>query len=166
MRCPYCNSVGSQVKDSRPDTEVAIIRRRRVCGECGAKFTTVERIQMRDLSVMKSNGVIQAFDRDKLKHSIKLACRKRDITEEQVEKMLTSIYRRLEAETPDDTAIKSDVIGDMVAESLMNLDPVAFVRFASVYRKFSKISDFSKIINQIPEMDESKKESKSNTSLF
>ncbi len=164
MRCPYCNSIDSQVKDSRPDTEIAIIRRRRVCGDCGAKFTTVEHVQMRDLSVLKNNGDVEVFDRDKLKRSIKLACRKRDITEEQIEKMLTSIYRRLEAETNDDNAIKSEVIGNMVSDSLLNLDPVAFIRFASVYNKFSKISDFSDFINKVNEISE--KETKSKTSLF
>ncbi len=156
MRCPYCNSIDSQVKDSRPDTEDAIIRRRRICSECGAKFTTVERVQMRDLFVKKNNGELQSFDRDKLKHSIKLACRKRDVTDEQIEKILTSIHRRLEAQTNDDNTVPSELVGQLVADSLLNLDPVAFVRFASVYHKFTKISDFSKIINQIPDADENK----------
>jgi transcriptional repressor NrdR len=153
MRCPYCNSTDSQVKDSRPDTEDAVIRRRRVCSQCGAKFTTVERIQMRDLSIHKSNGKIEPFDREKLKRSIKIACRYREVTDEQIEKLVTSIHRRLETETADDL-VGSDAIGQMVSDSLLNLDPIAFIRFVSVYRKFSKVSDFKKIINQIPEAEQ------------
>lgn len=150
MRCPYCNSTDSRVTDSRPDTEDAIIRRRRVCNQCGAKFTTVERVQMRDLSVHKNSGKIEPFDREKLRRSIKLACRNRDVSDDQIEKLVTSIHRRLETETSDDT-VTSGAVGQMVSDSLLNLDPIAFVRFVSVYRKFSKIADFKKIINQIPE---------------
>lgn len=153
MRCPYCNSTDSQVKDSRPDTEDAIIRRRRVCSQCGAKFTTVERVQMRDLSVRKSNGKVEPFDREKLKRSIKIACRYREVSDEQIEKLVTSIHRRLETEIPDDL-VSSEAVGQMVSDSLLNLDPIAFIRFVSVYRKFSKVADFKKIINQIPEADE------------
>ena len=153
MRCPYCNSTDSQVKDSRPDIEDAIIRRRRVCNQCGAKFTTVERIQMRDLAVRKNNGNTEPFDREKLKRSIKIACRNRDVCDEQIEKLVTSIHRRLETEVTDD-AVTSEQVGQMVSDSLLNLDPIAFIRFVSVYRKFSKIADFKKIINQIPEADE------------
>lgn len=153
MRCPYCNSTDSQVKDSRPDTDDAIIRRRRVCGECGAKFTTVERIQMRDLSVRKNNGRIEPFDREKLKRSVKIACRNREVSDDQIEKFVTSIHRRLETESAEDI-VTSEQVGAMVSAQLLNLDPIAFVRFVSVYRKFSKISDFKKIINQIPEADE------------
>ncbi|MDR1338002.1 MAG: transcriptional regulator NrdR [Rickettsiales bacterium] len=153
MRCPYCNSTDSQVKDSRPDTEDAIIRRRRVCSQCGAKFTTVERVQMRDLSVHKSNGKVEPFDREKLKRSIKIACRYREVSDEQIEKLVTSIHRRLETEVADDL-VGSDAVGRMVSDSLMNLDSIAFIRFVSVYRKFSKVSDFKKIINQIPEAED------------
>lgn len=153
MRCPYCNSTDSQVKDSRPDTEDAIIRRRRVCSQCGAKFTTVERVQMRDLSVRKSNGKIEPFDREKLKRSIKIACRYREVSDEQIEKLVTSIHRRLETEIQEDL-VSSEAVGQMVSDSLLNLDPIAFIRFVSVYRKFSKVADFKKIINQIPEADE------------
>lgn len=153
MRCPYCNSTDSRVTDSRPDTEDAIIRRRRVCEQCGAKFTTVERIQMRDLMVRKNSGKVEAFDREKLRRSIKLACRNRDVGDEQIEKLVTSIHRRLETETPDDT-VSSALVGQMVSDSLLNLDPIAFVRFVSVYRKFSRISDFKKIIDKIPEDDD------------
>ncbi len=153
MRCPYCNSTESQVKDSRPDIEDAIIRRRRVCEQCGAKFTTVERVQMRDLLVHKNSGKLEPFDREKLKRSIKIACRNRDVSDEQIEKVVTSIHRRLETENADDS-VTSEMVGKMVSDSLLNLDQIAFVRFVSVYRKFSKISDFKKIISQIPEAEE------------
>jgi transcriptional repressor NrdR len=151
MRCPYCNSSESQVKDSRPNEEDATIRRRRVCNDCGAKFTTLERVQLRDIMVRKSGGTMQPFDREKLAKSIRIACRKRDVSDEKIEKFVTSIHRRLEAENDD--AVASEKIGEMVSESLLNLDPIAFVRFASVYRKFSKLADFKKIINQIPEAE-------------
>ncbi len=153
MRCPYCNSTDSRVTDSRPDIEDAIIRRRRVCNQCGARFTTVERVQMRDLMVRKNSGKLEPFDREKLRRSIKLACRNRDVGDEQIEKLVTSIHRRLETETADDT-VTSVMIGQTVSDSLLNLDPIAFVRFVSVYRKFSRISDFKKIIDKIPVADE------------
>jgi transcriptional repressor NrdR len=153
MRCPYCNSTDSQVKDSRPDAEDSTIRRRRVCSACGAKFTTVERVQMRDLTVRKASGKLEAFDRDKLKRSIQIACRNRAVLDDQIEKLVTSIHRRLETENADDI-VTSDLIGQMVSDSLLNLDPIAFIRFVSVYRKFSKVADFKKIINQIPEADD------------
>ncbi len=153
MRCPYCNSTDSRVSDSRPDIEDAIIRRRRVCEQCGAKFTTVERIQMRDLVVRKNSGKTEPFDREKLRRSILLACRNRDVGDEQIERLVTSIHRRLETEAPDDM-VTSAMVGQMVSDSLLNLDPIAFVRFVSVYRKFSRVSDFKKIIDQIPEDDE------------
>ena len=153
MRCPYCNSTDSRVTDSRPDIEDAIIRRRRVCNQCGAKFTTVERVQMRDLMVRKNSGKLEAFDREKLRRSIKLACRNRDVGDEQIEKLVTSIHRRLETETADDT-VTSAMVGEMVSDSLLNLDPIAFVRFVSVYRKFSRISDFKKILDKIPDADD------------
>jgi len=153
MRCPYCNSTDSRVADSRPDSGDAIIRRRRVCNQCGAKFTTVERIQMRDLVVIKNSGKTEPFDREKLFRSIKLACRNRDVRDEQIDRLVASIQRRLETESADDT-ITSVQVGQMVSDSLLNLDPIAFIRFVSVYRKFSKVSDFKKIINQIPEADE------------
>jgi transcriptional repressor NrdR len=152
MRCPYCNSTDSQVKDSRPDAEDATIRRRRVCSECGAKFTTVERVQMRDLSVRKNDGSLESFDREKLRRSIKIAGRNSDVGDEQIEKLVTSIHRRLETEVADDVAT-SELVGQMVSDSLINLDPIAFIRFVSVFRKFSRVADFKKIINQIPEAE-------------
>lgn len=166
MRCPYCNSTDSQVKDSRPDIDDGIIRRRRVCNSCGAKFTTVERVQMRDLNVRKSNGKLEYFDREKLKRSIKIACRNREVKEEQIEKLVTSIHRRLETENTDD-AVNSEIVGQMVSDSLLNLDPIAFIRFVSVYQKFSRVSDFKKIISKIPETDDEKSVCKlPKTSLF
>jgi len=153
MRCPYCTHSESQVKDSRPNDIDGTIRRRRTCSECGARFTTLERVQLRDISVRKTGGELQPFDRDKLSYSIRVACRKRNITEKQIENIVTSIQRRLETETADDI-VPSETIGTMVMESLMALDPIAFVRFVSVQKKFQKISDFKKIIAQIPEADE------------
>ena len=137
--------------DSRPDMESGTIRRRRVCNQCGAKFTTVERVQMRDLVVRKNSGKTEPFDRDKLRRSIKLACHNREVGDEQIERLVASIQRRLETDTADDM-VTSTQIGEMVSDSLLNLDPIAFVRFVSVYRKFSKISDFKKIIDTIPEI--------------
>lgn len=153
MRCPYCNSTDSRVADSRPDIGDAVIRRRRVCNQCGAKFTTVERVQMRDLVVVKNSGKTEAFDREKLFRSIKLACRNRDVKDDQIERLVASIQRRLETESADDT-VTSIQVGQMVSDSLLNLDPIAFIRFVSVYRKFSKVADFKKIISQIPEAED------------
>lgn len=153
MRCPYCNSLESQVKDSRPDADDNTIRRRRICETCGAKFTTVERVQLRDLRVKKSDGTIEPFDRNKIKKSIQVACRKRTITDDQIETIVTSLRRRLELEASDDI-IPSETIGNIVSESLQVLDPIAFIRFASVYRKFSKLSEFKKILAEVADIDE------------
>jgi len=152
MRCPYCNSNDSQVKDSRPNETDGTIRRRRTCSECGARFTTLERVQLRDMTVRKTGGRIEPFDRDKLARSIRVACRKRDVSDKQIESIVTSIHRRIETEAPEDM-ITSEYIGQLAAESLMALDPIAFVRFVSVYKKFTKIADFKKIIAQIPEAE-------------
>ena len=148
MRCPYCNSTDSRVTDSRPDIEDAIIRRRRVCEQCGAKFTTVERVQMRDLVVRKNSGKLEPFDREKLRRSIILACRNREVGDEQIERLVTSIHRRLETDAPDDT-VTSAQVGQMVSDSLLNLDPIAFVRFASVYRQFKDASTFVEEIQKL-----------------
>ena len=153
MRCPYCAHIESQVKDSRPNDADGTIRRRRICSECGARFTTLERVQLRDISVRKTGGELQPFDRDKLTYSIRVACRKRNVSEKQIESIVTSIQRRLETENSDDI-ISSEHIGEMVMESLMALDPIAFVRFVSVQKRFAKISDFKKIIATIPEAEE------------
>ena len=150
MRCPYCNSAESQVKDSRPHEEDGTIRRRRICSECGARFTTIERVQMRDLVVRKKSGALEPFDRDKLARSIRIACQKRDVSDKQIESIVTSIHRRLETEAPEDI-VASEYIGQLASESLITLDPIAFVRFVSVYKKFTRVADFKKIIAQIPE---------------
>jgi transcriptional repressor NrdR len=152
MRCPYCNSPDSQVKDSRPDADDNSIRRRRICEKCGAKFTTVERVQLRDLKVRKRDGSVEPFDRNKIKKSIQVACQKRNIPEARIETITSSLHRQLETVSED--IISSEIIGNMVSESLLVLDPIAFIRFVSVYRKFSKISEFKKIISEIPELDE------------
>ena len=133
--------------------EDGTIRRRRICEKCGAKFTTVERVQLRDLLVKKSDGSIQPFDRNKLKRSIQIACRHRDVPDEEIETITTSIHRQVEANVADDT-VPSDAIGNIVSESLLELDPVAFIRFVSVYRKFSKVSEFKNIIAEIYKRDD------------
>ncbi|MCL1786022.1 MAG: transcriptional regulator NrdR [Alphaproteobacteria bacterium] len=150
MRCPYCNHTESQVKDSRPNEEDGTIRRRRICSECGARFTTLERVQLRDFLVKKSDGRVVSFDRDKLAKSIMIACRKHSVSDKQIENIVNGIHRRIELDAPENI-VTSEYIGDLAAESLMTLDPVAFVRFVSVYKKFARISDFKKIIAQIPE---------------
>jgi len=150
MRCPYCSGFDSQVKDSRPDENDGTIRRRRVCEKCGAKFSTVERVQLRDLFVKKRDGRIEPFDIEKIKKSIKIACQKRPIADPQIETMTSSLHRRLEA--LNEESIPTEKIGDMVSESLSVLDPIAFIRFVSVYKKFSQISEFKKIISEIPEL--------------
>lgn len=157
MKCPYCNNLNSQVKDSRPDEDDGTIKRRRICEKCGAKFSTVERVQLRELRVKKSDGRIEPFDRNKIKRSIQVACQKRSISDERIETITTSMHRQLEAQSDNDV-IQTDVIGNMVSESLLVLDPIAFIRFASVYRKFSKISEFKKIISEIPELDDEEKQ--------
>lgn len=151
MKCPYCNSSESQVKDSRPVD--GTIRRRRTCDTCGAKFTTIERVQLRDMMVRKNNGLIEPFERDKLAYSIQKACKNREISEDQIEKIVNSIHRRIETDAPEDT-ISSEYIGQLAADALLNLDPIAYVRFVSVYKKFSKISDFKKLLSKIPEADD------------
>ena len=166
MRCPYCNSPDSQVKDSRPDEDDGTIKRRRTCEKCGAKFTTVERVQLRDLAVKKSDGTTEPFDRNKIKRSIRIACQKRNVSDDQIEAIASSLYRRLETSASDDV-VSSEDIGDMVSESLLELDPVAFVRFVSVYKKFSKISEFREIIAEIQEPEKEDKPKKfANGKLF
>ncbi|MDR1696770.1 MAG: transcriptional regulator NrdR [Rickettsiales bacterium] len=150
MKCPYCNSIDSQVKDSRPNEDDGTIRRRRVCNSCGAKFSTIERTQVRELSVRKSSGKIEPFDRDKIYRAIKIAYGKRHAGAEHLEKVTNSIYKRLEAEAESDV-IDSIDIGDMVAETLLNLDHIAYIRFVSVYRKFATLADFKKELAKIPD---------------
>ena len=147
MKCPFCGQDESQVKDSRPAEDGSAVRRRRQCLNCNGRFTTYERIQMRELSVIKKDGNRSAFDRDKLARSIGLAIRKRPVAPERVERLVSGIQRRLE--TLGETGVRSSVIGEMVMEGLANLDSVAYVRFASVYRNFRETRDFEQFIEEL-----------------
>jgi transcriptional repressor NrdR len=147
MRCPYCGSLESQVKDSRPTEDAASIRRRRVCPDCGGRFTTFERVQLRELTVLKKSGRRVPFDRDKLMRSLEVALRKRPVEGERVERMVNGIVRQLESQ--GDSEITSDRIGELVMEGLRALDSVAYVRFASVYRNFREARDFNMLIDEL-----------------
>ncbi len=149
MRCPYCNYSDTQVKDSRPTEDNAVIRRRRSCPQCGARFTTFERVQLRDLMVKKRDGKKVEFDRDKLARSIIIAFRKRPVDSERIEKMITGIVRRLESS--GESEILSSDIGEMVMDTLSDIDKVAYVRFASVYRNFREARDFEKFVGDLKE---------------
>ena len=151
MRCPFCQHDDTQVKDSRPTEDNAAIRRRRVCPACGARFTTFERVQLRDLIVIKKSGRRAPFDRDKLMRSIQHAIRKRPVEPERVERMVNGIVRRLESS--GETEIASTTIGELVMQGLANLDTVAYVRFASVYKNFREAKDFENIIGQLTDSD-------------
>lgn len=140
MRCPYCASQDTQVKDSRPTEDSNAIRRRRVCNECGGRFTTFERVQLRELTVVKKSGRKVPFDREKLARSVYTALRKREVETERVERMISGIVRQLES--VGDSEVESGEIGEYVMDGLKNLDDVAFVRFASVYKNFSAAEDF------------------------
>ncbi len=147
MRCPYCGSLETQVKDSRPTDDSASIRRRRVCPDCGGRFTTFERVQLRELTVVKKSGRRVAFDRDKLMRSLEVALRKRPVEAERVERMVNGIVRQLESQGESD--ITTDRIGELVMEGLRALDGVAYVRFASVYRNFRETRDFNMLIDEL-----------------
>ena len=147
MRCPFCGHNDTQVKDSRPTEENATIRRRRLCSECSSRFTTFERVQLRELSVVKSDGKKVLFERDKLLRSLQIALRKRPVEEDRMERIVNSIQRRLE--TLGESEIPTKVIGEMVMEHLAELDQVAFVRFASVYRNFREAKDFEAFIGNL-----------------
>lgn len=147
MRCPFCGSEDTQVKDSRPTDDNAAIRRRRFCPACGSRFTTFERVQLRDLVVVKSNGQRVPFDRDKLMRSISIATRKRPIDEARIERIVNSITRRLESS--GETEIPSKQIGELVMEALAGLDQVAYVRFASVYKNFREVKDFEEFLHDL-----------------
>ena len=149
MRCPYCSDLDTQVKDSRPTEDNAVIRRRRACPQCGARFTTFERVQLRDLMVKKRDGKRVEFDRDKLARSIIIAFRKRPVDTERIEKMITGIVRRLESS--GESEILSSDIGEMVMNTLSEIDQVAYVRFASVYRNFREARDFEKFVGDLKE---------------
>jgi transcriptional repressor NrdR len=152
MRCPFCGFADTQVKDSRPTDDNTAIRRRRSCTECGSRFTTFERVQLRELTVIKRDGVRQPFDREKLMRSIQIAVRKRPIDPERIERMISGIVRRLESS--GESEISSTVIGEMVMDALAQLDPVAYVRFASVYRNFREAKDFEKFIGTLGRDDD------------
>jgi transcriptional repressor NrdR len=140
MRCPYCAHEDSQVKDSRPTDDGAAIRRRRQCEGCAARFTTFERIQLRDLTVVKSEDRREAFDREKLARSVAIACRKRPIEPIKIERLISGIQRQLE--TSGESEITSKQIGELVMDGLRGLDSVAYIRFASVYKEFAEARDF------------------------
>src|SRR5436305_10558110 len=146
MRCPYCGNPDTQVKDSRPSEDNTAIRRRRVCPDCGGRFTTFERVQLRELAVVKKSGRREQFDRDKLKRSIDLALRKRPVEPERVDRMVNGIVRQLES--MGDSDVPSERIGRLVMEGLRSLDEVAYVRFASVYRNFRDTEDFKTALDE------------------
>jgi len=147
MRCPYCGGLDTQVKDSRPTEDASSIRRRRVCSDCGGRFTTSERVQLRELTVVKKNGRRAPFDRDKLLRSVEVALRKRAVSSERVERMINGIVRQLESQ--GDADISTERIGELVMEGLKGLDDVAYVRFASVYRNFREARDFNAIVGEL-----------------
>ncbi len=147
MRCPFCGNDDTQVKDSRPTEDKAAIRRRRFCPGCGSRFTTFERVQLRELTVVKKNGSRAPFDRDKLERSVLLSTRKRPVEPDRIDRMINGIVRRLESRGENE--VKSEVVGGMVMEALANLDQVAYVRFASVYRNFREAKDFEEFVGEL-----------------
>src|SRR3954463_2649205 len=147
MRCPYCGSLETQVKDSRPTDDTSAIRRRRVCPDCGGRFTTFERVQLRELVVVKRSGRRVPFDRDKLQRSVEVAIRKRPVEPERVERMLNGIVRQLES--LGEGEVTSEQVGELVMEGLKSLDDVAYVRFASVYKNFREAKDFEDLIGAL-----------------
>ena len=146
MRCPFCAHEDSQVKDSRPTEDGAPIRRRRQCEGCGARFTTFERVQLRELTVLKKSGRRSPFDREKLLRSVMTALQKRPVTGEQIDQMISGIVRRLES--MGNNEVSSREIGELVMEALANLDKVGYVRYASVYKDFHAVSDFESFIDE------------------
>jgi transcriptional repressor NrdR len=155
MRCPYCGGLDTQVKDSRPTEDNSSIRRRRACPDCGGRFTTFERVQLRELTVVKKSGRRAAFDRDKLQRSVEVALRKRDVAPERVERMINGVVRQLEAQ--GDSDIPTGRIGELVMEGLKTLDQIAYVRFASVYRNFQEARDFHAIVGELESEPEAAK---------
>jgi transcriptional repressor NrdR len=151
MRCPFCSNEETQVKDSRSTEDGAAIRRRRFCPDCGGRFTTFERVQLRELMVLKKSGRRVVFDRDKLMRSVQIALRKRPVDPERVERMVSGIVRQLES--LGESEVKSDTIGRMIMEGLRALDDVAYVRFASVYRNFREAKDFGDLIGELANDD-------------
>jgi transcriptional repressor NrdR len=147
MRCPFCGHDDTQVKDSRPTDDSSAIRRRRVCPDCGGRFTTFERVQLRELMVVKRSGRRVPFDRDKLQRSVEIALRKRPADPERVERMINGIVRQLES--LGDSEVSSEQIGELIMEGLKGLDDVAYVRFASVYKNFREAKDFEELIGKL-----------------
>src|SRR6202521_975963 len=147
MRCPSCNSLDTQVKDSRPTEDSAVIRRRRVCLSCNFRFTTFERVQLRELTVIKRNGRRVPFDRDKLLRSVQIALRKRPVEPERIDQMVSKIVRELESLGESD--VSSEAIGESIMAHLRDLDDVAYVRFASVYRNFREAKDFERVLGEL-----------------
>jgi transcriptional repressor NrdR len=155
MRCPNCASLDTQVKDSRPTEDSSVIRRRRVCLACNFRFTTFERVQLRELVVIKRNGRRVPFDRDKLLRSVQIALRKRPVEPERIDQVVSKIVRELESQ--GESEISSEAIGETVMESLRGLDDVAYVRFASVYRNFREAKDFEAVLGELSGEDEGPK---------
>ncbi|MBL4615154.1 MAG: transcriptional repressor NrdR [Magnetovibrio sp.] len=147
MRCPFCGNNDTQVKDSRPSEDNATIRRRRYCPSCGSRFTTFERVHLRELTVVKSDGEKVPFDREKVQRSMEIALRKRPTTSDQIERIVNGIQRHLE--TSGETEIPSKAIGELIMERLMEVDKVAYVRFASVYKDFHEVKDFDEFIEKL-----------------
>ena len=156
MRCPFCGNIDTQVKDSRPAEDHAAIRRRRACPACAGRFTTYERVQLRDLTVIKKNGRREDFDRDKLDRSIRISMQKRPVEPERIDQMISGIVRRLESLGESD--VPSDMIGQIVMETLARIDTVAYVRFASVYKNFQNPDDFEAFAQELRPPEDSKDE--------
>ena len=152
MHCPFCGHVDTQVKDSRPSDDGSSIRRRRQCAGCNQRFTTIERVQLRELTILKNDGRRVPFDRDKLARSIRIALRKRPVQEERIERIVNGIVRQLEASGEND--IPSSQLGELVMETLRDVDAVAYVRFASVYRDFREARDFEEFLGNLDPPDE------------
>ena len=150
MRCPFCAHDTSQVKDSRPAEDNAAIRRRRQCEGCGARFTTFERVQLREILVIKSNGAREPFDRAKVEQSVALACRKRNVSQERIDRLVSGIQRQVE--TLGETEVTTQSVGEMVMDGLRQLDSVAYIRFASVYRDFNEARDFEQFASSVREV--------------
>lgn len=147
MRCPFCGGIDTQVKDSRPAEDNNVTRRRRECSSCGARFSSVERVVLRNLMVAKKDGSLEPFDREKLTRSIQVALRKRDINIDRIEQMVSGLVRRLE--TSGSSSVTSESVGEIVMQNLARIDPVAYVRFASVYKNFRDVDDFEEFLNQL-----------------
>jgi transcriptional repressor NrdR len=152
MRCPFCGNDDTQVKDSRPTEDNNAIRRRRQCVNCGARFTTFERVQLRELTVVKGSGKRETFDRDKLLRSMTIALRKRPVERDRIERVVNGIVRRLESS--GESEIPTSLVGELIMDALASLDQVAYVRFASVYRNFREARDFEEFIEKLDEDSE------------